>query len=434
MLEYFYVDGFRSLKNFELQINPGINVLVGPNGSGKTNIFRFFEFLSNVSNNKIMDAIGLSGGTSAIFDRAEAKSKSQEISVKLKGNTSSRSIEDNLIYKISYYFEFCVRLDKDNSIINYNTQTIQLRAKRETGKGKELSIDIDFRNGEIIQSEFKNSSILFLMGLSDEQLSKFIKTDQSIFLENSIISFLAQFGPHFREVLLDINTGKAYNINPESVRQIEDISREPQISTDGSGLAATLAYLHKISKENNKGNELLFYQRRYINNQEKHFNQIVSMISLINNDIVDLISSDDIIENRVNISALFRGEGRDIEIPMKFLSDGTIKWIAIITAIVTSRNIFSIEEPENFLHPKMQREFVEFLRGSTSRNTNSFSLITTHSETLINCLRPEEIILTKYVSGYTSADRILDPESITDEINQTGFGLGWYYNTGILDA
>ncbi len=49
MITKIYVDGFRSLSTFSMVLQPGLNMLVGPNGSGKTNIILFFEFLSHIS-------------------------------------------------------------------------------------------------------------------------------------------------------------------------------------------------------------------------------------------------------------------------------------------------------------------------------------------------------------------------------------------------
>ena len=46
MITRLRVDGFRSLSRFDMVVNPGLNILVGPNGSGKTNIVSFLQFLS----------------------------------------------------------------------------------------------------------------------------------------------------------------------------------------------------------------------------------------------------------------------------------------------------------------------------------------------------------------------------------------------------
>ena len=67
MIRKISVDGFRSLTDFELVIDPGLNILVGPNGSGKTNIISFFEFLSAIVSNPVSEAVSILGGAGSIF-------------------------------------------------------------------------------------------------------------------------------------------------------------------------------------------------------------------------------------------------------------------------------------------------------------------------------------------------------------------------------
>lgn len=47
LLKNIKVSGFKSLEGFSLEFHKGLNVIVGPNGSGKTNILSFLEFLSH---------------------------------------------------------------------------------------------------------------------------------------------------------------------------------------------------------------------------------------------------------------------------------------------------------------------------------------------------------------------------------------------------
>ncbi|MER2137890.1 MAG: AAA family ATPase, partial [Arthrobacter sp.] len=37
-VDYLSLTGFRSYKQLDLSLNPGVSVFVGPNGTGKTNI------------------------------------------------------------------------------------------------------------------------------------------------------------------------------------------------------------------------------------------------------------------------------------------------------------------------------------------------------------------------------------------------------------
>jgi AAA15 family ATPase/GTPase len=56
MLRQINVSGFKSLDDFELKFNQGLNVIVGPNGSGKTNIINFIEFISFLSRDSLLEA------------------------------------------------------------------------------------------------------------------------------------------------------------------------------------------------------------------------------------------------------------------------------------------------------------------------------------------------------------------------------------------
>src|SRR5262245_5098638 len=69
MITHLKVDGFRSLSRFEMDVNPGLNILVGPNGSGTTNIVSFLQFLSYLTNNPLSDAISRAGGAGAVFQK-----------------------------------------------------------------------------------------------------------------------------------------------------------------------------------------------------------------------------------------------------------------------------------------------------------------------------------------------------------------------------
>jgi predicted ATPase len=117
------------------------------------------------------------------------------------------------------------------------------------------------------------------------------------------------------------------------------------------------------------------------------------------------------------------------------MSEGTIKWLSLITAILTHHTIFAIEEPENFLHPLMQQEIVKIMReAGIRRGGSSFMIMSTHSETLLNAAQPDEILVVSMHHGSTTAIRPPNEEAVRREIQATGFGLGHFYITGALDA
>ena len=56
-----YVSGFKSFKSVTIKLNP-INILIGANGSGKSNFLSFFEMLRCIYDNRLAEYIGLNGG------------------------------------------------------------------------------------------------------------------------------------------------------------------------------------------------------------------------------------------------------------------------------------------------------------------------------------------------------------------------------------
>jgi len=58
--------------------------------------------------------------------------------------------------------------------------------------------------------------------------------------------------------------------------------------------------------------------------------------------------------------------------------------------------------------------------------------MTTHSETLLNRCHPSELIIVSFSGGSTKARRCSNTDEIKEEIQRTGFGLGYYYLTHAL--
>lgn len=60
-MDFIEIKGYKSIKDAKIELRP-INILIGANGSGKTNFLSFFEFLNNLYERKLTEYIALNGG------------------------------------------------------------------------------------------------------------------------------------------------------------------------------------------------------------------------------------------------------------------------------------------------------------------------------------------------------------------------------------
>ena len=74
-MDYIKIEGYKSFKNFELKLNK-INVLIGSNGSGKSNFLSFFEFLNALYEQKLREYVSLNGGTHRFLHKGSKVSDS----------------------------------------------------------------------------------------------------------------------------------------------------------------------------------------------------------------------------------------------------------------------------------------------------------------------------------------------------------------------
>ena len=113
----------------------------------------------------------------------------------------------------------------------------------------------------------------------------------------------------------------------------------------------------------------------------------------------------------------------------KFASDGTMKMLAYLTVLYDPEppRFIGIEEPENFLHPRLLPELAEECRAASER---SQLLITSHSPFLLNVMRAEEVrVLYRDEQGFTQAVRACDIQGI-NEFLKAGASLGHLWMEG----
>lgn len=118
MLRTLECSGFKSFVNFHLDFRPGLNILVGPNGSGKTNIILLLEFLGILTRSTLIEAISSAGGAGSIFRRRLDGTLSDLIDFTISGHGPNRDFRNERVKNVKYKYSAKIYLStKENTIV-----------------------------------------------------------------------------------------------------------------------------------------------------------------------------------------------------------------------------------------------------------------------------------------------------------------------------
>lgn len=89
-MDYIEIQGYKSINHVKVEFNP-INLLIGANGSGKSNFISFFDFLNRLSNKKLNEYIELSGGADKILHKGKKITEEIYFRVEFKNSNNGYS-------------------------------------------------------------------------------------------------------------------------------------------------------------------------------------------------------------------------------------------------------------------------------------------------------------------------------------------------------
>ena len=95
------IKGYKSFKDLALDLLP-INILIGSNGSGKSNFLSFFEFLNRLYEQKLTEYVALNGGIDKYFFQGSKITDTIEATIYFKCNSYSFELQEGDNYYQSY--------------------------------------------------------------------------------------------------------------------------------------------------------------------------------------------------------------------------------------------------------------------------------------------------------------------------------------------
>ena len=379
-IEYLKVQNFRALKDIELKNLTPLTVLLGPNGSGKSTLFDVFNFLSEC----------FQGGLRPAWDR---RGRAKEL--KTRGSTGPVVIE------IKY------RERPNTPLITYHLSI------DETAKGPVVAEEwLEWRRGTRVGRPFK--FLTYKQGIgsvvsgeqpdaNDQRLDVPLRGPDLI-----AVNTLGQIAQHPRVAALRdfITDWYVSYLSVDKTRDQPESGPQDRLSKTGDNLPNVIQYL-----------------------AESHPEQLERIMSVMRQRIprLDRIDATPMPDGRL----LLQVKDAPFEQPVlsKFASDGTMKMLAYLTVLYdpTPPQFIGIEEPENFLHPRLLPELGEECRIASER---AQLLVTTHSPFFLNTCRADEVrILYRDEQGFTRATAAGEIVGINEFI-RAGASLGHLWMEG----
>lgn len=448
MITRIEVAGFKSLGSFQLDIRQGLNVVVGPNGSGKTNIVQFFEFLSQLVRGELSEAVGRSGGAGSIFRRAGESDFDNSIKGTVYG-----CVKIGKEKFLSYCYSFEILFPRTIESLVYRRQSISVLQTRKFADYNDhnngahdyrIAVEQDCENiskpkirVRAVDAKFFPVPVFVDQRVKVKNRLKRLEAalQQYVSPQQNLASMIFRYKYELHQIVRDISSGDTFNIVPSRVKQPDDSAKRPGIERDGAGLAATLYGIKRgnVSVEDRYYRHSEYPYAARVRAGGLTLQSVQRYVSLANESITGIDVISDPFSNQLIVRLTIHNGIYDAVLPLASMSDGTVKWIALTTAILTTKSIFSLEEPENYLHPLMQSQIVKIMRDSLLKQKEfAFTLMTTHSETILNSCEPHEIVITSMQDGSTVARRCANAQELKREIESTGFGLGYYYIAGAI--
>lgn len=381
---YLRVQNYRALRDIEIRDITPLTVLLGPNGSGKSTIFDVFSFLSECFQYGLRHAWDRRGRARELKTRGQAG----PIVIELKYREQS----DQPL--ITYH----LAIEEGNRGPVVVEEWLQWRRGQQ---GKPFRF-LDYKEGigRAISGEMPDEK--------DKRVEVPLRSPDLI-----AVNTLGQFAEHPRVAALRefITDWYVSYLSIEDTRGLPESGPQERLSKTGDNLPNVIQYL-----------------------KEQHPERLERIFQALRRRVPRLESV--LTESMPDGRLLLQIKDAPFEQPIlsRFASDGTLKMLAYLTVLYDPEppRFIGIEEPENFLHPRLLHGLAEECLKAAS---TSQLLATTHSPFFVNALKPNQIrVLYRDDDGYTRAVSAADLRGVR-EFMDAGALLGslWiegHFNVG----
>jgi predicted ATPase len=350
-IEQLRVENYRALHAVDIRAITPLTILLGPNGSGKSTIFDVFNFLSECFQFGLRHAWDRRGRAK------ELKTRGQDGPVVVELKYRERPGQPVITYHLA--------IDEGPRGAFVQEEWLQWR-RGERGKPFRF-LDYKKGAGRAVSGEMPDES--------DQRAEIPLKSPDLI-----AVNALGQFAEHPRVAALRefITDWYVSYLSIEDTRGQPEAGPQERLSKTGDNLANVIQYL-----------------------AESYPDVLNRIFSVLRERIprLDKVQAESMPDGRLLLQ--IKDAPFDQPILSRFASDGTLKMLSYLVALYDPDppQFIGIEEPENFLHPRLLPELAEECRKASE---HSQLLVTTHSPFFLNSARANEVrVLYRDENGYT---------------------------------
>ena len=396
MLTRIEIDGFKTFDRFALDLRP-FTAIVGPNASGKSNLFDAMQLLAALADHDIHSAMqGLRGEPEEFF-RHTAGGACDRIALAVEVFLDAEGTDDfgrayrvpaqRLRYELTLGIrdgsdggprgvfvrdEFCRAIARAEDRADYlaprkpgyGRYTTPFIRKDESGEALLLRQDGPNKSGNPMRLSLKEASRTALSTITT-----------------------AEF-PHLYALRKALRSVRFLEINPTAARGSNDRFEKTTLSPSASNLAAVLNRLRDQTRSEKRPDGVLA-------------DIAIDLSALIPSVCNVRVQADD--QRQYSFNVGFTG---DLSFSSRVISDGTLRVLALLTILndPDRKGTLCFEEPENGVHEGRIPTLIQFLRDATEIVPNpgeaTFQVIlNTHSPKVMAALQDTEIVAADIVTS-----------------------------------
>lgn len=359
-IEEFQVENYRVLRNVTLSDLQPLNVVLGPNGCGKSTLFDVFGFLAEALQTNVRKALEPRGRLRELRSRGVRK----PVAVTLRYRESDFDAPKSPL--ITYHLAVDEVRGKPVVVEEY------LRWTRSGKAGSPFKfLDVKDGKGRVITGEAPEKS--------DERRE--VVLDSPDILAIKALGQLTE-NPRVASLRRFIEGWFLSYFIPDQARQVPEAGAKEHLSRTGENLPNVVQYL-----------------------SEEHPQILESILRRVARRIPGLERVESRRTEDGRLALRFKDGPFADPFLAKFVSDGTIKMFAYLVLLSDPEPppLLCIEEPENGLHPKLLPILAEELRAHA---TKAQVFVSSQSPYFVNALRPEELwIIDRGEDGFATVER-----------------------------